>query len=384
MLNRKSSILFTAIVSTFCCCNSPKKNQGGAVLLNTGLTIEITKLSPPVLKAGAKMKIDFTFTNGTPGITNGFIGVSASYYDATFSGNNLPVINMAAHTSIKGSMEITVPDICDDYKVFLTYYIPITKKGNGKKNGQTTRTVRAPQCSDSSLFGFHPQLTDEDHDMLDDNIEKHLLEKFRPFLKFSSGDDGPEDFRPTDVLFYVRNSGLCEDIPGWDDSQLSIEPRNLLLISGRGKPSSDLRKKLTKTDYHLSPNDEGRHGNTWREIHINNSIGLYGHVVPLMLNNATDYVRQSQYKGCPASGKLFYKIEYWQFFGFNNEEQIGGVGNHEGDWGTVQLLVDAETEKISMVFHYAHGTEIRFNMSAALTDVLTTDQHGLTVREFKR
>jgi hypothetical protein len=380
-----SSNIFIVVVLTFFSCNSPKKmSRSGVVVLNTGFTLEITKLGPSILKAGDMLNIQFTLTNGTPDLTTGYVGVRTSYYDPGIASYNLPIINMAAHSTYNGFINITIPELCEDYKVFLTYFIPVTRVEKRKKNGQTvtvTRTVRAPQCSDSSLFGFHPQLTDDDHDMLDDNIEKRLLEKFRPFLKFSSGDDGKEDFRPVDALYYIRNSGVCEDIPGWDDDQLSSDPNSLLLISSRRNPSSDLRKNLTKTDYHLSPNDDARHGNSWGEILINKNFGLFGHVVPVLLDNVSGYVRQAQYKGCPAGSTLFYKIEYWQLFGFNNSEQLFGIGNHEGDWETVQLLVEAGTEKIKMVFHYAHGKEIRFNLAAALTNKVTTDQNGLVVLE---
>lgn len=383
ILNKHSSLIFVAVTATFFCCNVPKKNQGGAVMLNTGITIEITKIGPSVLKGGDKMNIQFTLTNGTPSPTTGFIGVSASYYDPAFNSYNISIVDLAAHSSFNGFVNVTVPDICDDNKIFLTYFVNVSKKEQRRKNGQTvtiTRTVRAPQCIDSSLFGFHPELTDDDHDMLDDNVEKHLLEKFRPFLKFSKSDDGAEDYRPEDVSHYIRNSTICEDPPGWDDSKLAADPNNLLLIpASRRYPSSDLRKKLTKTGYHLSASDDARHGLPWRVIHTTNSVGLYGHVVPVFLEDVTNYVRQAQYKGCPAIGKLFYKVEYWQFFGYNNGHQPVGGGNHEGDWCTVQLLVEPVTEKIKMVLMYTHGKEIRFDMSKVFVNQVTTDKNGLTV-----
>ncbi|MEI9809617.1 MAG: hypothetical protein WDO16_18125 [Bacteroidota bacterium] len=34
---------------------------------------------------------------------------------------------------------------------------------------------------------------------------------------------------------------------------------------------------------------------------------------------------------------------------------IGGAGNHEGDWTTVQVLYNRQTDKAEAVFHYAHG-----------------------------
>jgi hypothetical protein len=65
------------------------------------------------------------------------------------------------------------------------------------------------------------------------------------------------------------------------------------------------------------------------------------------------------------------KIEYWQFFPFN-----GGSAPHEGDWDSVQLMIDLNSKSlpcqsgtqagfglIMSIFHYHHGDESRFHFT---------------------
>ena len=372
------------MLSLFSCNDPVKKDRSKVVVLNTGFNIEITKVSPVVLKEGDKMNIKFTLNNGTNAPTSGFVGVSMTWNDPARVSYNVQIVDLAAYSKYDGSVEISVPKLCEDYKVYLTYFIPVKRTMKKRqKNGNiasVTINSRAPQCTDSSMFGFHPQLIDNDHDLLDDNVEKRLLAKFRPFLKFSSGDDGPEDYRPVDLLYYISNSTICFAPGNWGVDKLK-DPNNLLLLN-TPEPSSDLLHYLNKTNYRISPNNDAAHGNAWNEVQANKNFGLFGHVVPILLDKLSDYNRTTQHTGCSTGATLYYKIEYWQFFGYNNAEQLLGAGNHDGDWETVQLLVNASTEKIASVFYYAHGTEMRFDMASALNNVITTDMSGLVVQQF--
>jgi hypothetical protein len=51
----------------------------------------------------------------------------------------------------------------------------------------------------------------------------------------------------------------------------------------------------------------------------------------------------------------YYKIEYWQFFGYNGVGKPFDIGDHEGDWTTVEVVVDASTLQIIQVHHFFHG-----------------------------
>jgi len=68
----------------------------------------------------------------------------------------------------------------------------------------------------------------------------------------------------------------------------------------------------------------------------------------------------------------YYKVEFWQFFGFSAEDQPLNIGDHEGDWTSVQLLirpaVGSEPAKIVRVSLFLHGAELSFDLeSSAVT-----------------
>ncbi|MDB6101928.1 MAG: hypothetical protein JWO52_1927 [Gammaproteobacteria bacterium] len=46
-----------------------------------------------------------------------------------------------------------------------------------------------------------------------------------------------------------------------------------------------------------------------------------------------------------ATGNVFYKIEYWQFFCYNGAHTTSNLGDHEGDWISVQLIVDPHNNR---------------------------------------
>ncbi len=66
------------------------------------------------------------------------------------------------------------------------------------------------------------------------------------------------------------------------------------------------------------------------------NIGLYGHVVRANQNYQRGKIQQED------DTYTYYKIEYWQFFGYNRVGVPGDFGDQEGDWATVQLLYDPQ------------------------------------------
>jgi uncharacterized protein DUF5648 len=244
------------------------------------------------------------------------------------------------------------------------------------------------------LVRVQPPPVDNDKDGIDDNLEHHLLEKFRPYLKFSKDYVGSElteeHYNPTDVIYYIKNSNLCENESQYSIDVLASNPLVILSIDESGRGLSKITQNKTKTNYHLNPKETahgisdypGRHGNPWPEITSERNVGLYGHVVPIKLARPEDYHRERIFNGADI-GNTYYKVEYWQFFGYNNANAPLSIGDHEGDWATIQLLVESGTEAIVSVFHYAHGTEIRFDLDKSISEVLLTDKSGLAVKEFR-
>lgn len=100
---------------------------------------------------------------------------------------------------------------------------------------------------------------------------------------------------------------------------------------------------------------------------VANATGLYAHVTKIRLNTGSDdYDNRNILSSESPGDKVFYKIEYWQLYSFN-EAHAGPAGEHEGDWTTVQLLYNPlggiNEDSIEAVYHYEHGKlQLKFKM----------------------
>ena len=172
--------------------------------------------------------------------------------------------------------------------------------------------------------------------------------------------------------------------------------------------SSSLLVNQSLSDYHINPNnDAGRRGAPWEQVLASRHTGLYGHVVPIYLKKAEDYDIGHPTTTADTGGLLFYKIEYWQFFGYSSNNKPFNLYDHEGDWDTVQIIYQPPVADqilpkgppivpggpptllprtvvrpgaIKSVLFYAHGKEMRFDMSAVMGSPVLTDNG--TVMEF--
>ena len=255
----------------------------------------------------------------------------------------------------------------------------------GRPSGVLTQVATVTTIPASSPV----TVIDNDQDGIDDNIEKKLLERFRPYFLFS--DDGGEDnFRPTDVWQYVRTADLHTD--GDEDGKYTMIQQSVLfnnpeaiLVENGKYGASDITLNARITAYRINPNENvpgisqsnpGRHGSSWNEELTRRNIGLYGHVGIIQIRNPalTRFDRN-----LAGSNQLinYYKVEYWQFFGYNSAGKMGDIGDHEGDWTSVQIIYDPRGDSIFAVMHYAHGMEFRFNKKD------TRDSLPLTMAEGK-
>ena len=104
---------------------------------------------------------------------------------------------------------------------------------------------------------------------------------------------------------------------------------------------------------------------------------MHGHVVPVTLILGPDGVlNYDRYHVLSSAdqGQVYYKIEYWQFFGYNECYCYLDSKEHEGDWETVQLIYNPREDFIEAVFFYEHGTkEIRYNNRKTVHRVPMTD-----------
>ncbi|HZM76934.1 MAG TPA: hypothetical protein VFC19_14460 [Candidatus Limnocylindrales bacterium] len=195
--------------------------------------------------------------------------------------------------------------------------------------------------------------TDSDQDGTPDEFEDLILQRYRPYLRFSV-DDGEETFRPTDALWYLARSDLI--VSGDEDSEVVLSHQQLaghyerllaadhknLLVSRLGP--TDLTRNPRRTDWHINPlGDDTRRGPEWDVVMRKQNTGLYGHVLELRTGE--------------------YQVEYWQFFGYSSVNRAFDIADHEGDWTCVSLIVqpgDPEHELLS-VTHRAHGYPLTFH-----------------------
>jgi len=236
-------------------------------------------------------------------------------------------------------------------------------------------------------------IRDRDCDGIPDVVEHSLLAHFRPYYRFSRDHGSVETFRPIDVVKYLRLSQV--DGTGKESEKILLS--NLFLRNNldallalqvndhdrycsegsnhQWRCSSNVMDNFRRTDYHINPdNDAGRRGAEWPSVRSFGDIGLYGHVVPVRLASAEAYDRNHIPSSADSNLPLFYKIEYWQFFGYSSNDQPQDIGDHEGDWDTVQLIVKPANPRsntpgqLMSVLYYAHGKEMRFDMSAATNE----------------
>ena len=63
-------------------------------------------------------------------------------------------------------------------------------------------------------------------------------------------------------------------------------------------------------------------------------------------------------------GKVYYKIEYWQCYGYNGAHMSFDWATMR-NWTTVQIIVDPQTNAIKEVAHFAHGMKFSFHFASS-------------------
>lgn len=214
--------------------------------------------------------------------------------------------------------------------------------------------------------------TDADRDGIADSVEAELLRRFSPFYLFNEG----EEYRPSDAIWYIKNSELLD---GGDETTSTkiygieqLEKKPWLVLEGNStydhdrycsldsnnnwNCESNLLTNPRQTLYHINVYNGCRQGAPWEEIIRDKNVGLYGHV---------NYARNNYKPGDPPpdkSDRSTYIVEYWQFYPYNRANIPEDIADHEAEWETVQVLVDAKSLTIKSVFHFVHGDSIRFDL----------------------
>lgn len=163
---------------------------------------------------------------------------------------------------------------------------------------------------------------------------------------------------------------------------LAADPSALL---GQDSDVSE-EKRFRRSDRYLNPladvpspgGDWARHGWAWDDVLGRRNVGLYGHVVPFRAvepqtsplrcpqsRSGTDSIEEwvlcAVDRGAETA-QTWYKVEYWQFFGYSDSGQGFEIAHHEADWVTVQVLVDPATDELVQVHHFFHGRNASFDL----------------------
>jgi len=220
--------------------------------------------------------------------------------------------------------------------------------------------------------GGDPATADRDDDGIADALEEDLLRRYRPFYRFSKKDGNDEDRRPADAVEELRHAqlktmkgdgdGVTDPVAGCGRAgDQHLDPPASLYTC---RSDDSLVTTPSKTKLCLNIENDRYPGVALDEAKTK-ATGLYGHVAPDTID------------GHPA-----YKIEYWQFYAFNNQDitvlGLGSYGDHEGDWTSVQLWFDRTAGRVARVLYLVHGKTISFEVPAASTSCrsCTAKVHG--------
>lgn len=221
---------------------------------------------------------------------------------------------------------------------------------------------------------------DADCDGIADRLERALLETYRPYFRFSRDNGDNETFRPTDVRSYLTSSEI--DGTGSEGERVVLSKTELartltrLIDLNVNNRSSNILSNPNRGNYYINPDNGARRGVEWPQARASRRVGLYGHVVPIYLGPTASYDRTRVQSSADLTQTMFYKIEYWQFFGYSSNNKPLDQGDHEGDWDTVQLILrpgDPRANRpgqLMSVLFYAHGKQMAFDVMSRTSSVL--------------
>ncbi len=237
---------------------------------------------------------------------------------------------------------------------------------------------------------------DMDRDGIPDATENALIARFSPYLRFSDGQVGGSDlYPPTDPLYYLQRSavdGGDHSTPVLTAQQLANDSHAVLGLS----PASNVLRgygadyylercvnEAPRTDYYVTPPFDSLPivphvpAQTWADAMQIHHLGMFAHVSPfiptgpndlpchcpkIIVGTQHDHVIPPSAYETDSNNAHYYKIEYYQFFPFNHDDQVSKIGDHESDWSIITLVYDTATDKIVAVSHWAHGVEMRFDI----------------------
>lgn len=203
---------------------------------------------------------------------------------------------------------------------------------------------------------------DTDGDGLQDSFEQQLLNTYRPWLYY----DHDEPVWPCSATWFVQHSRLidtassaCQEIP---QSQLQANPR---LVLNAGTWTTTARGSGLKIDIV----DGARTGQFADNPELSANVPIYGHVVALSDSPGSSVSYRITNNNVQTFGSGYTLVQYWMLFpyndyhGFDRLEHcwcvfgccLNDIGDHEGDWVWIDILINNATNTPEFVAYHHHG-----------------------------
>ncbi|MEZ4200525.1 MAG: hypothetical protein R3B69_02970 [Candidatus Paceibacterota bacterium] len=171
-----------------------------------------------------------------------------------------------------------------------------------------------------------------------------LLLQYEPVLYFHED----EDYFPMNVEAFVEGSGL------WDSR--GVLPDVELISRGEGNALilDTLATTTDTSDWYLAfSSDEAG------EYDVDAAKARYQALRASGKATSTYYAIETRDSYIDSLGETheFIVLQYWYFYAMNNWREKGGFNNHEGDWESVFVFLDVETEEPLYVAFSAHHND---------------------------
>lgn len=169
-----------------------------------------------------------------------------------------------------------------------------------------------------------------------------LLLQYEPILQFHE----EEDYYPINVEAFVEGSGLWNS----DGTDTLLVPRG----DGNELNLDYLATTTDTTNWYIAfSSDEAG------EYDLDAAKTRYDELVSSGKAAPTYYAYEGEDSYIDEFGTKheFIVLQYWYFYAMNNWQEQGGFNNHEGDWESVFVFLDKETEEPKYVAFSAHHND---------------------------
>ena len=172
-----------------------------------------------------------------------------------------------------------------------------------------------------------------------------LLFEYLPILRTHPD----EDFFPMNVEAFIGASALWDDRGVFPDEVVTpYDSENPITID-------DLVSFDDSDNLYLAFSDP----ENAKSLDVAAALFKYKELVNEDIAQTTVYVRKMEdsYEDSFGEEHEFIVLQYWYFYAMNDWEAKGGLNNHEGDWESVFVFLDEDTEEPKYVAFSAHHND---------------------------